>query len=45
MTKGEVVGKLYLQIDGEDIAEYPQGLHRERYLHLVDLGLSVAVSL
>ena len=23
LEKGEVVGKLYLQIDGEDIAEYP----------------------
>ena len=24
LAKGQVVGKLYLQLDGEDVASYPQ---------------------
>ena len=50
LAKGEVVGKLYLQVEGEDIAEYPlvalqevkQGGFIDRMLDFVKLKLGFA---
>lgn len=40
LSKGEVVGKLYLQLDGDDIAEYPLvALHEVKEGSLVDRAI------